>query len=66
MAVGGALCQGAAMAKRDHDRERRLAEALRQNLHRRKAQAREILPGTGRGTGRSPVEGLAQDEDEKG
>jgi hypothetical protein len=28
------------MAKRDEERERRLAEALRQNLKRRKAQAR--------------------------
>ncbi|MEA3039865.1 MAG: hypothetical protein QOE79_2378 [Sphingomonadales bacterium] len=28
------------MAKRDEERERRLAEALRANLHRRKAQAR--------------------------
>jgi hypothetical protein len=28
------------MAKRDEDREKRLAEALRANLRRRKAQAR--------------------------
>jgi hypothetical protein len=28
------------MAKRDEERERRLAEALRANLHRRKAKAR--------------------------
>ncbi|MBV9931550.1 MAG: hypothetical protein JO013_11485 [Alphaproteobacteria bacterium] len=28
------------MAKRDEDREKRLAEALRENLRRRKAQAR--------------------------
>jgi hypothetical protein len=28
------------MAKRDEEREKRLAEALRQNLRRRKAQAR--------------------------
>jgi hypothetical protein len=28
------------MARRDEERERRLAEALRQNLRRRKAQAR--------------------------
>jgi hypothetical protein len=28
------------MSKADEDRERRLAEALRQNLRRRKAQAR--------------------------
>ena len=42
------------MAKRDEEREKRLAEALRENLRRRKAQARgeepQILPGTGRGT----------------
>ncbi len=29
------------MAKKDEDREKRLAEALRENLKRRKAQARE-------------------------
>jgi hypothetical protein len=28
------------MSKRDHERERRLAEALRLNLRRRKVQAR--------------------------
>jgi hypothetical protein len=28
------------MGKADHERERRLAEALRQNLRRRKAQSR--------------------------
>jgi glyoxylase-like metal-dependent hydrolase (beta-lactamase superfamily II) len=41
------------MAKRDADREKRLADALRENLRRRKAQARgdgvEILPGRGGG-----------------
>ncbi len=30
------------MAKRDQDREKRLAEALRENLRRRKAQARAV------------------------
>ena len=46
MAAGRLQCQGAvrqgaeAMAKRDEEREKRLAEALRQNLRRRKAQAR--------------------------
>ncbi|MEA3034193.1 MAG: hypothetical protein QOH86_2209 [Sphingomonadales bacterium] len=38
------------MAKRDEEREKRLAEALRANLRRRKAQAREIpspRPGEG-------------------
>jgi hypothetical protein len=42
------------MAKRDEEREKRLAEALRENLRRRKAQTRgeesPLLPGTGRGT----------------
>jgi hypothetical protein len=36
------------MAKRDEERERRLAQALRENLRRRKAQARaQTLPGDG-------------------
>jgi hypothetical protein len=30
-----------AMARKDDEREKRLAEALRENLKRRKAQARE-------------------------
>jgi hypothetical protein len=30
------------MAKRDEEREKRLAEALRENLRRRKAQARGV------------------------
>ena len=34
------------MAKRDEERERRLAEALRENLRRRKAQARGEPPQT--------------------
>ena len=34
------LASFAAMAKGDEEREKRLAEALRQNLRRRKAQAR--------------------------
>jgi len=38
------------MSAKDKAREERLAAALRENLRRRKAQAREILPGTGRGT----------------
>jgi hypothetical protein len=40
------------MAKRDEEREKRLAEALRENLRRRKAQARgeesPLLPVPGR------------------
>jgi hypothetical protein len=32
------------MAKTDEDREKRLAEALRQNLRRRKAQSRGDAP----------------------
>jgi hypothetical protein len=38
------------MASKDKEREERLAAALRENLRRRKAQARQVLPGTGRGT----------------
>jgi len=38
------------MAGTDEERAKRLAAALRENLKRRKAQAREVLPGTGRGT----------------
>jgi hypothetical protein len=49
------------MSGKDEERSKRLAEALRENLRRRKAQARgdELLPGTGRGTARSAVEGPA-------
>jgi len=32
------------MAEQDKSREQRLAEALRENLRRRKAQARELKP----------------------
>jgi hypothetical protein len=38
------------MGKADKDKAERLAAALRENLRKRKARAREILPGTGRGT----------------
>jgi len=45
MAGGRRSCQGggarSVMAKRDEEREKRLAEALRENLRRRKAQARD-------------------------
>ena len=44
-----------AMAKRDEEREKRLAEALRENLRRRKAQARgdgPRHPGESRDLGR--------------
>ena len=37
------------MAKRDEEQERRLAAALRENLKRRKAQARAIPPRNGEG-----------------
>ncbi len=48
------------MSKADSEREKRLADALRENLRRRKAQARrDILPGTGRGTAGTAVEGGA-------
>jgi hypothetical protein len=51
------------MAKKDEEREKRLAAALRENLKRRKAQAREVLPGTGRGaaTRSGVVEGAARE-----
>ena len=45
------------MAKRDEEREKRLAEALRENLKRRKAQARGEGPADEtrhRGEGRDP------------
>jgi len=55
------------MTKRDEEREKRLAEALRENLRRRKAQARgegsdKLLPGTGRGTAGTAVEGGERSE----
>jgi hypothetical protein len=44
------------MAKRDEEREKRLGEALRANLRRRKAQARESRhPGESRDPG-TPAE----------
>jgi hypothetical protein len=36
------------MAKSDEERAKRLAAALRENLKRRKAQAREALPQSSR------------------
>jgi len=59
MAGGRDQCQGGeseSMARQDEEREKRLAEALRENLRRRKAQARgeeEVLrhPGEGRDPG---------------
>jgi hypothetical protein len=51
MAAGPAKCQGGRIMSKDKDeKKQRLAAALRENLKRRKAQAREVLPGTGRGT----------------
>lgn len=41
MAARLRLCQGRSMAKTDEERSKRLAAALRENLKRRKAQARE-------------------------
>jgi hypothetical protein len=52
------------MAKRDQEREKRLAEALRANLRRRKAQARgeEIRhPGESRDLGTSGLGGSPRD-----
>jgi hypothetical protein len=47
------------MAKRDEEREKRLAEALRENLRRRKAQAREQIrhPGESRDLGTESLGG---------
>ena len=42
LAFGGRLGWG--MAKQDRDRAERLAAALRENLRKRKAQARETQP----------------------
>ena len=42
MAAAAVPCQGSDMAKQDAEREQRLAEALRANLRRRKAQARGV------------------------
>ena len=55
------------MRQPDEERERRLAEALRENLKRRKAQARgegedKLLPGAGRGTAGTAVEGGERSE----
>jgi len=61
MAAPRSNCQGKGMS--DKDKAERLAAALRDNLRRRKAQARElVLPGTGRGTAErsSGVEGASR------
>jgi len=42
------------MAKRDEEREKRLAEALRENLRRRKAQSRAEEDSRHPGEGRDP------------
>ena len=44
MAVPRSSCQGKGMEDKE-DKARRLAEALRENLRRRKAQARQLKPG---------------------
>ena len=41
MAARRRLCQGRSMAKTDEEQAKRLAAALRENLKRRKEQARE-------------------------
>jgi hypothetical protein len=43
------------MAKKDDDRARRLAAALRENLKRRKAQAREVTAEKGRDDPETPA-----------
>jgi hypothetical protein len=42
------------MARHDEDRAKRLAAALRENLKRRKAQAREGAAATGEGQEKEP------------
>jgi len=51
------------VAKRDEEREKRLAEALRENLRRRKAQARgdSRHPGEGRDLGSASLGGSLRD-----
>jgi hypothetical protein len=59
------------MAKRDEEREKRLADALRENLRRRKAQARGVArpPGESRDLGSESLgaslrgPGLRRDDD---
>jgi hypothetical protein len=52
------------MGKRDEEREKRLADALRENLRRRKAQARgEPSPSHPADGGRAPPSPLEGDGD---
>ena len=44
MATGGGADRANAMSKADQQRAERLADALRENLRRRKSQARETEP----------------------
>jgi hypothetical protein len=44
----------ATMSKADAERDKRLAEALRQNLRRRKAQAQQADRGVGAGKSSEP------------
>ena len=57
------------MAKHDEERERRLAEALRENLRRRKAQARgeAVVPSPSHpaDAGRAPPSPLQGEGDER-
>ena len=54
VAAGGGAILSAWMSKQDEDRAKRLAEALRENLRRRKAQARDA---------RQPADGEKKQED---
>ncbi len=45
MAARALKCQDKGMGNKDREREERLAAALRENLRRRKAQAREVEGG---------------------
>ena len=62
MAVGRLKCQGKAMSEKDEKAER-LAAALRENLKRRKAQARAVK--TGRRQSPGPVGGALSNGDEQ-
>jgi hypothetical protein len=56
MAAARLPCQGKSMVQRDEEKQRRLAEALRENLRKRKAQARAQPPAEETAAGEPPPE----------
>ena len=56
MAAARLPCQGKSMGSRDDDKQRRLAEALRENLRKRKQQARGEAPAEEKAAGEPPPE----------